>query len=94
MTMAAHRVSPVDPFALARAELENVFKQLAEAGASHHVTLGKLVTEGMERVGALTFQDTSTRSSPRSSGRYRGGRDRKARKSENGRDTWRRTSGG
>jgi hypothetical protein len=56
MTMAAHRVSPVDPFALARAELENVFKQLAEAGASHHVTLGKLVTEGMERVGALTFQ--------------------------------------
>ena len=56
MTMAAQSVAPVDHFARAREELEAVFKQLTEAGASHHVALGKLVTEGMARVGGDAFQ--------------------------------------
>jgi hypothetical protein len=56
MTMAAQRVAFVDHFARAREELEAVFKQLTEAGASHHVALGKLVDEGMARVGAHAFQ--------------------------------------
>jgi hypothetical protein len=56
MTMAAQRVAFVDPFARARAELEGVFNLLTEAGASHHVALGKLVVEGMARVGAHAFQ--------------------------------------
>ncbi len=56
MTMAAQAVAYVDPFGNAREELEAVFRQLTEAGASHHVKLGKLVTEGMARVGALAFQ--------------------------------------
>jgi hypothetical protein len=56
MTMPAHRDTPVDHFAEARAQLETVFMQMTEAGASHHVALGKLVTEGMARVGARVFQ--------------------------------------
>lgn len=56
MTMAAQAVACVDHFAHAREELEAVFKQLTEAGAAHHVSLGKLVTEGMARVGARAFQ--------------------------------------
>jgi hypothetical protein len=56
MTMAAQRVAPVDPFALARVELESVLEQLREAGASHHVALGKIVSEGVARVGARALQ--------------------------------------
>ena len=53
MTMSAQSIARVDHFADARAELEAVFKQLSEAGVSHHVMLGKLITEGMTRVGPL-----------------------------------------
>ncbi len=56
MTIAAQTTTFVDHFRDARAELEALFTQLTEAGASHHVTLGKLVTEGMARVGARAFQ--------------------------------------
>jgi hypothetical protein len=49
MTMSAQSVAFVDHFAQAREELEAVFKQMTEAGASHHVALGKLVSEGMAR---------------------------------------------
>jgi len=56
MTMAAQSAASVDPFAQARATLESVFKELTEAGASHHVALGKLVAEGMARVGAQALQ--------------------------------------
>jgi len=56
MTMAAQSIARVDHFAGAREELEAVFKQLTEAGASHHVKLGELVTEGVARVGARAFQ--------------------------------------
>lgn len=56
MTMPAHSDASVDHFADAREQLEAVFKELAEAGASHHVKLGKLITEGMARVGARAFQ--------------------------------------
>ena len=56
MTMAAHAVAFVDHFADARKEMEEVFRQLTEAGASLHVQIGKLVTEGMARAGARAFQ--------------------------------------
>jgi hypothetical protein len=56
MTMAAQSIALVDHFARAREELEAVLKHLTEAGASHHVALGKLVTEGMARVGGHAFQ--------------------------------------
>ncbi len=56
MTMATQSVSFVDHFARAREEMEAVFKELTEAGASHHVALGKLVADGMARVGAHAFQ--------------------------------------
>jgi hypothetical protein len=56
MTMAAQTDAFVDHFADAREQLEAVFRELTEAGASHHVALGKLVTEGMARVGARVFQ--------------------------------------
>jgi hypothetical protein len=56
MTMAAQRVASVDHFADAREQLEAVFRQLAEAGASHHVQLGKLITDGMARVGGRALQ--------------------------------------
>jgi hypothetical protein len=54
--MAAQCVASVDPFSEAREELEALIHELTEAGASHHVTLGKLVTEGMARVGSRVFQ--------------------------------------
>jgi len=56
MRMAAQCVASVDPFSEAREELEALIHELTEAGASHHVTLGKLVTEGMARVGSRVFQ--------------------------------------
>jgi hypothetical protein len=56
MTMAAQSIAFVDHFAAAREGLEVVFRQLTEAGTSHHVTLGKVLTEGLERVGALAYQ--------------------------------------
>jgi hypothetical protein len=56
MTMAAQSVESVDHFADAREELEAVLRQLTQAGASHHAKLGKLITEGMARVGGLAFQ--------------------------------------
>jgi hypothetical protein len=56
MTMSAQSIARVDHFADAREELEAVFKQLSEAGVSHHVMLGKLITEGMTRVGTRAFQ--------------------------------------
>ena len=56
MTMAAQSVAHVDHFAPAREGLEAVFKKLTEAGASHHVDLGKMLEEGLSVVGALTFQ--------------------------------------
>jgi hypothetical protein len=56
MTMAARSVPHVDPFGPARDEMETVLLELIEAGASHHVDLVRLVTEGMARVGRLTLQ--------------------------------------
>lgn len=56
MTMASQSVASVDPFAQAREALESVFEELTKAGASHHVALGKLVTDGMTRVGAHALQ--------------------------------------
>jgi hypothetical protein len=56
MTMAAQSVAYVDHFALAREGLEAVFRKLGEAGAAHHVDLGKILKEGLSIVGALTFQ--------------------------------------
>ncbi len=59
MTMAAQSIASVDPFAhfaQAREELEVLFMQLTEAGASHHVALGKLVADGLARVGGRAFQ--------------------------------------
>jgi hypothetical protein len=54
--MAARSVPHVDPFGPARDEMETVLLELIEAGASHHVDLVRLVTEGMARVGRLTLQ--------------------------------------
>ncbi len=56
MTMAAHAAAFVDHFADAREELEAVLEQVTEAGATHHVAIGKLITEGMARVGARIYQ--------------------------------------
>jgi hypothetical protein len=56
MTRSAQSAPSVDHFAAARAALEAVIKELTEAGASHHVALGKVVTEGMARVGAGVLQ--------------------------------------
>lgn len=56
MTIAAHAAPSVDVFADAREELEVLFKQLSAAGACSHVTLGAVITEGVARVAARTFQ--------------------------------------
>jgi hypothetical protein len=56
MTMATQSVGSVDHFARAREELEGVFKKMTEAGASHHVTLGEILDEGLALVGARAYQ--------------------------------------
>jgi hypothetical protein len=56
MTMAAQSHASVDHFAQAREELEALFRQLTEAGDAHHVALGKLVAEGVARVGGHAYQ--------------------------------------
>lgn len=56
MGMAAHAVAFVDVFVDAREELEALFRELTEAGASSHVRLGELITAGLARVAGRTFQ--------------------------------------
>jgi hypothetical protein len=56
MTMAARSRSQVDHFAAARDELDAVLQQLTQAGATHHVALGRLVKEGMVRVAGRALQ--------------------------------------
>ena len=56
MTMTAHATPFVDVFALARETLEALFRELTEAGACSHVTLGEVITQGVARVAAHAFQ--------------------------------------
>ena len=56
MTMTAHSIASVDDFTEARGALEVLFLQVREAGATSHVTLGAMITAGVARVSALTYQ--------------------------------------
>jgi len=56
MGMAARVVEPVDFFAGAREQFEEVIRQVTAAGATSHVTLGQRIAEGLARVGAGVFQ--------------------------------------
>ncbi len=80
MTMAAQRVAFVDHLARAREELEAVFTLLTEAGATHHVTLGKREPRGWRAWARMRFRVTSTRCSPRSRERGSTGRAPKVRR--------------
>ena len=56
MAITTQSTQKVDVFAGAREELETLFRQLTEAGAVSHVSLGAMITEGVRRVAAQTYQ--------------------------------------
>lgn len=56
MKRRAQSTEHVDVFVAARAALEELFSDLAGAGAVSHVLLGKMITRGMRRVAEQTFQ--------------------------------------
>ena len=57
MAMTAQSVASVDDFTKAREALEVLFLRVTEAGATSHVTLGAMITEGVARVSALIAEE-------------------------------------
>ena len=54
--IAALKLAPVDPYALARKECEAMFEELEKLGAVSHVDLGKRIREALQRIGAQAYQ--------------------------------------